>query len=190
MPCLGHVSGNAGGWGDGGDISKAIEEGNQLGQQPCPAHYGLVVAKDLGGLFFMAMNVATLGRGLVCYCNFSKKVESGLFWAGDRISDSEAGLRRDARARSRDRINQAYGQRQREKGLRLSLQPWPMPALPVSACEKPMHGAIGPWHLGESFCSRYSPTFSEELTPLSHTSWWSIPYPFKTEKARRKKRKR
>lgn len=92
MPCLGHMSGNAGGWGDGGDISQPTEEGNQLGQQPCSARYGLVAAKDFGGLFFMAMNVATLGRGLVCCCNFSKKVESGLFWAGDRISDQRLDL--------------------------------------------------------------------------------------------------
>lgn len=33
---------------------------------------------------FMVVNMLTLGKGLAGHFGFLKKVESGLFWAGDR----------------------------------------------------------------------------------------------------------
>lgn len=114
----------------------------------------------------MAVNMQTLGKGLAGHFGFCKKIESGLFWAGDRTSGPEAGLWRDARTRSKDRADQAHRGRHSEKSLGLSLQPGqgcgPGPLQPsLSLLVRPLKGSTALWHLGQSLCSRSSSQPSE-----------------------------
>lgn len=98
MPCLGHVSGKCRGMGKWRRRSQGHRgEQPSLASNPALSNYGRWLQRTLTGcreLFLMVVNMANPGGGLACYCSFSEKVESGLFWAGDKTSDPEAGQSR------------------------------------------------------------------------------------------------
>lgn len=122
-----------------------------LANNPALSHYGLGAAKDLDGLgklFLMVANMATLGRGLSCYSSFSKKMESGLFWAGGRTSDPKAGQSRPGpRGKA---VVHPYSQ--------VRVAALPVPALPTCGCERPP-GAAQPCASGQSLAPGTVPPF-------------------------------
>lgn len=155
-PCPTHVSGKCRGMRGWRRSPKAIEEGNPAWQQPCPVPLWPRGGKGLDGLgklFLMVANMATLGRGLACYCSFPKKMESGLFWAGDRTSDPEAGQSRPG----------PQGKAFVYPCSQVRVTALPVPALPTCGCEKATRGST-------ALCfrtvlgSRYSPTLPEGLS--------------------------
>lgn len=134
---------------------EAKPQGHRGGQpslvsSPALSHYGL---DGLGKLFLMVTNMATLGRGLACYCSFSTKMDSGLFWAGDRTCDLEAGQSRPG----------PRGKAFAHPCSQARVAALPEPALPIGECEKATRGSTARAS-GQSSCSRHSPTLSERLS--------------------------
>lgn len=128
-----------------------------LANNPALSQYGLGAAKDhdrLGKLFLMVANMATLGRGLACYSSSSsKKMESGLFWAGDRTSDPEAGQSRPG-PRGKAFVHPCS---------QVRVAALPVPALPTCGCEKATRGSTA-LCFRTVLSSRYSPSLSEGLS--------------------------